>query len=143
MFNRTYQLRAVRQAGPSASLRASSGHEVAAALASHLPWGGIFEPWRPLVLMAEVAKVAKIEDLYKKGKNAAVGCRIARESCADRPRIMRRKSSRQMPLFDGKLRGIQLSLPFAAAAAEKSTPVEVPITSDEDLEAYFNRLFPL
>jgi len=48
MFNRSYQLRAVRKAG--------GGQQAAADLALRLPWAGIFEPWRPFVLVAELAK---------------------------------------------------------------------------------------
>lgn len=82
MLNREYQLRAVRKAG--------GGHRVAADAALRLPWGGIFEPWRPFVLVADVAKTLAIT---KPPKTAT-----------------RSRSRGQMQLFDGKLRGVQLAL---------------------------------
>lgn len=117
MFNRS-KMRAVRKAG--------GGHKVAADLALRLPWAGIFEPWRPLVLVAEAAETAELAKTPVRGKVAANRCK---------------KSTRQMRLFDGKLRGVQLGL-FPDNAAEKFTepenfmvpfppPVEVPM-ADED-----------
>lgn len=97
MFNRSYQLRAVRKAG--------GGHKVAAAagknrgiprkcdlkatrlqgvqlelagpnveishLSDFLPWGGIFEPWRPWVLVAAAAveTAARAENAANRCKN--------------------------------------------------------------------------
>lgn len=95
MFNRTYQLRAVRKAG--------GGHKVAADAALRLPWAGIFEPWKPLVMVADAADQAK--------KPVRAG--IAVKPC--------KKSTRQLQLFDGKLRGVQLAL-FPDNAAENFTP---------------------
>jgi hypothetical protein len=134
MLNREYQLRAVRKAG--------GGHKVAADAALRLPWAGIFEPWRPYVLVAAAAESISSPRAAKAGR-----CKKGR--------------SRQRQLFDGKLRGIQLDLfpdngaeNFTAAekftaggksmATEKSTPpgllpaefpspasVEVPLSDDD------------
>lgn len=131
MLNRQYQLRAVRKAG--------GGHKVAADAALRLPWGGIFEPWRPYVLVAAAAETVEAKS-------------PARAKKAGR---CKKGQSRQMQLFDGKLRGVQLALfPDNAAekftaggksmATEKSTPpgllpaefpspaaVEVPLSDDD------------
>jgi hypothetical protein len=50
MFNRSYQIRATR-----AAVR-----NPAADAALRLPWAGIFEPWRPLVLVAAAADTLAI-----------------------------------------------------------------------------------
>ena len=57
MFNKSYQIRASRQgrAEREAVRKAGGGHQVAADAALRLPWAGIFEPWRPLVLTAMAA----------------------------------------------------------------------------------------
>lgn len=146
MFNRSYQLRAVRKAG--------GGHQVAADLALRLPWAGIFEPWRPLVLVAAAAQAAEPAKKPVQAKNAANRCK-------------KRSRKLQLELFpsDGKLRGVQTALIFKDEAAaiftvgeksmpaEKFTPgllpaefpspaqVEVPLTEDE-LADEFTRLFP-
>lgn len=122
MFNRSYQIRAVRQAG--------GGHAVAAIAASRLPWAGLFE--RP----------ASPPETAARPKNAALGCK-------KRPG---KKSTRQLPLFDGKLRGVQLSLIFVdemPAQRENLRPefpsaadLETPLNEDQ-LEADFLRKFPL
>ena len=96
MFNREYQKRATRQGLASRG----GGHKVAADAALRLPWAGIFEPWRPFVLVAAAA-----DKQPNATKNAAKGC----------------KKSRQLNLFDGKLRGVQLSL---FPSAEEFTPVQ-------------------
>jgi hypothetical protein len=85
MLNREYHKRA-RQQGETAIRRQSS--------ALSLPWAGIFEPWRPLVLMAELAEQTEQAKRLIRGKNAAKGC----------------KNRSQLLLFDGKLRGVQLAL---------------------------------
>jgi hypothetical protein len=84
VFNREYQKRATRQGLASRG----GGHQAAADAALRLPWAGIFEPWRPYVLIATAAAQPKT------AKSAAKSC----------------KNSRQGKLFDGKLRGIQLAL---------------------------------
>lgn len=91
MFNREYQKRATRQGLAARTVReAGGGHQVAKDAALRLPWAGIFEPWRPLVLTAAAA--AKANSV----KNAVKRC----------------KKSSQRLLFDGKLRGVQLAFAF-------------------------------
>jgi hypothetical protein len=51
MFNKTYQLRAVRQAG--------GGHKVSEDALLRLPWAGIFEPWRPFVAVAAASRKSR------------------------------------------------------------------------------------
>jgi hypothetical protein len=84
VFNREYQKRATRQGLASRD----GGHQAAADAALRLPWAGIFEPWRPYVLIAAAAAQPKT-------------AKTASKSC---------KNSRQGKLFDGKLRGVQLAL---------------------------------
>jgi hypothetical protein len=87
VFNRSYQAKAVRKAG--------GGRKLAADAALHLPWAGIFEPWRSLVLTALAADSLAIA----KPRNAAKGCK---------------KRS-------GRLQGVQLALfPEPAQNAGKS-----------------------
>jgi hypothetical protein len=55
MFNRTYQLRAVKKAGGGRKLARSSMNDASLSL----PWAGIFrprEPWRAAVLIARAAE---------------------------------------------------------------------------------------
>lgn len=85
MLNREYHKRA-RQQGET-PIRPQPG-------ALSLPWAGIFEPWRPLVLMAELAERTEQAKRPIRGKNAAKDC----------------KNRRQLQLFDGKLHGVQLAL---------------------------------
>jgi hypothetical protein len=125
MFNRSYQLRAITNA--------CGGHKVAADAAAHLPWAGIFETcsesWRPLVLTAAAAEsVISKSHVNDSPHSAAKRCK---------------RGSRQLQLFDGKLRGVQLSLfpdpPQNAreSAADSTFPrlaeVEVPIDDDRPL----------
>jgi hypothetical protein len=93
MFNRSYQQRAVREAG--------GGRKVAADVAMRLPWAGIFEPWRPLVLTAAIAESATY-----KSHNAAKRCE---------------KSS-------GRLQGVQLEL-FAESPNQPPIARESPADS--------------
>lgn len=88
MFNREYQKRATKQ-----GLAQRGGHRLAADAALATPWAGIFEPWRPFVLTAAAADPARAEKAFQR-KSAAKRC----------------KKSGQRLLFDGKLRGVQLSL---------------------------------
>jgi hypothetical protein len=101
MLNREYHKRA-RQQGET-PIRPQPD-------ALSLPWAGIFEPWRPLVLMAELAERTEQAKRPIRGKNAAKGC----------------KNRSQMLLFDGKLRGVQLSL-FPENDVQK--PRELPADS--------------
>lgn len=112
MFNREYQKRATRQG----LARRAGGHEAATDAALRLPWAGIFEPWRPFVLIAAATS---------QPKNAAKGC----------------KKTRQLELFDGKLRGVQLSLfpdiaeeNFTAVKNSTPNPVQKPRRSPADSE---------
>jgi hypothetical protein len=107
VFNREYQKRATRQGLASRG----GGHKVAADAALRLPWAGIFEPWRPYILVAAAA-----EKQPKATKTAAKGC----------------KKSRQLNLFDGKLRGVQLSL--FPDMQTLPNPVQKPRQSSADSE---------
>lgn len=97
MFNRSYQVRAVRLAG--------GGHKAAADSALRLPWAGIFEPWRPFVL---VAKAARTKNVRVRPKNVLVRAQVAANRC--------KKGS-------GRLQGVQLDL-FPDIAAQKFTAGE-------------------
>jgi hypothetical protein len=79
MFNRTYHLRTTKR---STKLKAAGGgHRVAEKaardLSLRLPWGGIFEPWRPFVLTAQAAEMAAQAPAGKtaRPKKAAARCR--------------------------------------------------------------------
>lgn len=90
MFNREYQRRATKQGLTAVSHKSDSGGHQEAAL--RLPWAGVFEPWRPFVLVAAAA-AQRPERAFQR-RNAAKGC----------------KNSRQLKLFDDKLLGMQLAL---------------------------------
>lgn len=92
MFNRTYQLRATKQGRLPASGSRPEARSPKPDFSLRLPWAGIFEPWRPFVLAAEVAKTA-------------VPPRIAAKRC--------KKAS-------GRLQGVQLNL-FPDNPAENFT----------------------
>jgi hypothetical protein len=118
VFNATYHRRARK-----AIKEAGGGHQLAADQALRLPWGGIFEPWRPFVLTAAAAET-----------------------------VQRRKAANRCKKGSGRLQGVQLDL-FAdlppkpgKSPADSAFPslVEmfVPMTDDE-LAADFEKKFPL
>jgi len=130
VLNREYHKRATRQGlaqrspGPRHAPDANLG----------LPWAGIVEPWRPLLLIAAAA-----DEQQNTAKRAAKRC----------------KNSRQLKLFDGKLRGVQLALSFPdpvqnapkspadsdfPALADMVDPMAGVMTEDE-LAAEFEKLF--
>jgi len=103
MFNRSYQLRAVRKAG--------GGQQAAAELALDLPWAGIFEPWRPFVLVAELAKNVSLK--------SHSGGNLKAHKPAVRPQIAAKRCKKGC----GRLQGVQLEL-FADIGAQKFTGCE-------------------
>ena len=99
MFNRTYQIRANRQArGEAREVRqAGGGHELAAEAAFCLPWAGLFRPkppWRSLVILAALGERLASENPFYRPKQA-IRARIAANRCKKRSR---------------KLQGMQLEL---------------------------------
>jgi len=114
VFNRSYQVRAVKAAG--------GGHQVAGDAALHLPWAGIFEPWRPLILTALAAETLAVAKPVR-GRSAANRCKKS----------------------NGRLQGVQLALfpdhvadpPQNAgkSPADSAFPplagLEVPFTDDD------------
>jgi hypothetical protein len=128
MLNREYQIRATKQ-GLAAK---HAGHD-----ALRLPWAGIFEPWRPFVMVAAAAE--RPESAFRR-RTAAKNCK---------------KRSRQLPLFDGKLRGVQLALfsendvqkPRETSADSAFPPLAgmvdpmAEILTEDELAAEFEKLF--
>jgi hypothetical protein len=123
MFNRSFQRRAVKSAG--------GGRKVAADAALRLPWAGIFEPWRPFVLVAEAAEtlvLTKVAKLPVRPQKAANRCK---------------KSS-------GRLQGVQLDM-FAPDAPpnDRQSPAdsrfpklaEMIVPADDD-DKPLSDLFP-
>lgn len=138
MLNREYHKRATRQGIAQRTLaQRGGGHQVAADAALRLPWAGIFEPWRPLVLVAAAQQDVQRNAIQKTAKRC--------------------KKSAQRLLFDGKLRGVQLAL-FPENEMQNADPGQKqrelpadskfpplarmldPLTEDE-LAAEFEKLF--
>jgi hypothetical protein len=93
MFNRTYQLRAVKKAGGGRKLAYDAG--------LCLPWAGIFqprEPWRPLVMIAAAAEEVAADKTFHR-PNPAVRREIAANRCKKRSQ---RLQGTQLELFPEK-----------------------------------------
>jgi hypothetical protein len=119
MLNRTYHLRstkAVRKAGGGHKLGQLQGVQLElgsrnieiSQLSDFLPWGGIFEPWKPLVMVAAAAEALAIT----KPQIAANGCKSVTYSSHSR---------RQRLEAAGQIRLPDMS-------AQKFTPPEILYT---------------
>ena len=89
---RTRELRAVRASG--------GGHKLAADAGMHLPWAGIFEPWREFVAVAMAAETVKTSTQH------SAFSRRATTSKSYTSKSITRKSKWK------PLQGVQLALDF-------------------------------